>query len=445
MIATGQHSIRAAAASFIGTTIEWYDFYIYGFAAALVFAPLFFSGSSTYVGTLSAFATFAVGFFARPLGGLLFGHLGDRFGRKNILVVTLMMMGIATVGIGLLPTQAQAGIWAPVGLVLLRLVQGFAVGGEWGGAVLLAAEHAPKGRKSYFASFAQLGSPAGLVLALLAFRGIGLFDQSTLLGWGWRIPFLISFVLLAIGLLIRTQVPESPEFEALRDRNRESSAPILEVIKSWRVPIILAVGANTFGIGTVYLFNTFLIAYATQYLSIPRAMIFDVLLWAAIANFLTMPIIARISETFRDEKQFLQIALVWAMVMPYPLFLAMGTGNFWAILAGLVLNQLGGTATYAIIAGYLASIFPTRVRYSAISIAYQFCGAIAGGLTPIAGLLLAEHFPGQWWPLAAFASVQAAISLICVMLIAPYRPSDEPLPHVDVTAGHSVLRATVET
>lgn len=423
-MATGQQSKRAALASFVGTTIEWYDFYIYGLAAALVFGPLFFTGNSTYIQTLSAFGTFAVGFFARPVGGLLFGHLGDRFGRKRILVITLMMMGLATVAIGLLPTQAQAGVWAPIGLVVLRIFQGIAVGGEWGGAVLLAAEHAPKDRKTFFASFAQLGSPAGLILSLLAFRGAGMLGQETFMSWGWRLPFLVSIVLLAVGMVIRLKVPETPEFEETRALNQQSKAPISEVLREWRTPILLAMGANTFGIAAVYFFNTFMIAYTTQYLKIPRPVILDALFWGAVAQFLIQPVAARLAERVRNEKVFLQISLVWAIVMPYPLFMLVDTRNFGAIVAGLILNIFGGAACYAVIAGYLAKVFPTRVRYTAISISYQFCGAIAGGLTPVVGTMLAEHYQGAWLPLAIFASCLAGISLVCVTAIWRYHNQD---------------------
>ncbi len=434
MAVTTRQSTTAAVASFIGTTIEWYDFYIYGLAAALVFGPLFFpAGTSPYIATMSAFATFAVGFFARPIGGLLFGHLGDRFGRKRILVVTLMMMGLATVGIGLLPTYAQAGIWAPIGLTFLRIFQGIAVGGEWGGAVLLAAEHAPKHRKTFFASFAQLGSPAGLILALLAFREVGHLDQAAFLAWGWRIPFLISVVLLAVGLVIRLNVQESPEFEEIRQTNKQSQAPIPEVFRVWLVPILLAIGANTIGIAAAYLFNTFMIAYTTQYLQIPRATILDALFLVAIGQFIIQPIAARISESFSNEKRFVQICLVWAMLFPYALFLLIDTRNFWAIVVGLVLNLIGGAGFYAVVAGYLAAVFPTRVRYTAISTAYQFCGAIAGGLTPLVGTMIAENFKGQWWPLAVFASVLAGISLLCSTLIWKYRVTADSTLEADGT------------
>ncbi|MCJ2128322.1 MFS transporter [Methylobacterium sp. E-045] len=412
---------RAAIASFVGTTIEWYDFFIYGTAAALVFGPLFFTESTPFVATLAAFGTFAVGFLARPLGGVVFGHFGDRFGRKRALVITLVMMGIATTGIGLLPTYATIGIWAPIALVALRILQGIAVGGEWGGAVLLAAEHAPKGRSTFFASFAQLGSPAGQILSLLAFRLAGLMDKPSFMEWGWRLPFLVSVVLLVVGLAIRLGVEESPEFEDSRAETRRDVAPIREVFATSLKPLALAAGANTFGIGSVYLFNTFMITYTTQYLGLERATILDALLVAAFIQLVMTPVGARIAELIRNERLFLQIALTWAMLAPYPLFLLVDMRATWAITLGLGLNVLGSATFYAVIAGYVAGAFPTRVRYTAISVAYQFCGAIAGGLTPIVGTILAERFQGHWWPIAAFGTTLAAISFLCVTGLGRYR------------------------
>ncbi|WP_336487585.1 MFS transporter [Methylobacterium nigriterrae] len=417
---TGQHR-RAALASFVGTTIEWYDFFIYGTAAALVFGPLFFAQASPFVATLAAFGTFAVGFLARPLGGLVFGHFGDRFGRKRALVVTLVMMGVATTGIGLLPTYAAIGFWAPVMLVALRLLQGIAVGGEWGGAVLLAAEHAPKGRSTFFASFAQLGSPAGQILSLLAFRLASLLDKQAFLDWGWRLPFLVSAVLLLVGLAIRLGVAESPDFERSRREAGPAQAPIREVLATSLKPLLLAAGANTIGIASVYLFNTFMIAYTTQYLGIERATILDALLIGAVVQLVMTPVGARLAELIRNERLFLQGALVWAMVAPYPLFLLVGTKAAPAIILGLCLNIVGVATFYAVIAGYVAGAFPTRVRYTAISIAYQFCGAIAGGLTPIVGTILAEQFKGHWWPIAAFGSAMAALSFVCVTALDRHR------------------------
>ncbi len=412
---------RAAIAALVGTSIEWYDFYVYATASALVFGPLFFTNESPFVGTLASFGTFAAGFFARPIGGLLFGRFGDRYGRKRALIVTLLMMGFATIAIGLLPTYVTIGIWAPVALVVLRLIQGVAVGGEWGGAVLLAAEHAPKGRSMFFASFAQLGSPAGLILSLLAFRGAGLLDPQSFLRWGWRIPFLASVLMLAIGFVIRVRVGESPEFERISACEEAAKAPISEALRTSLGPILLATGANTIGIASVYLFNTFMIAYATKDLGIARPTILDALFVAAIVQLVVQPIGARLAEAMGNERLFLQLALVWAMAAPYLLFNLVDTGRFWLIALGLGINVIGSATFYAVVAGYVASAFPTRVRYTSISIAYQFCGAIAGGLTPIVGTVLAHRYPGHWWPIAAFATAMAALSFVCITALDPYR------------------------
>lgn len=287
--------------------------------------------------------------------------------------------------------------------------------------MLLAAEHAPKGRATFFASFAQLGSPAGQILSLLAFRLAGLMDSERFLAWGWRLPFLVSVVLLLVGLFIRLGVGESPDFEADRSRAARAPAPIREVLATSLTPLALAAGANTFAIGSVYLFNTFMITYTTQYLGLPRATILDALLVAACVQFVMTPVGARIAELIRNERLFLQGTLIWAMLAPYPLFLLVDMGSVPALTLGLALNVLGSATFYAVIAGYVAGAFPTRVRYTAISVAYQVCGALAGGLTPIVGTLLAERFQGHWWPIAAFGTSLAAVSFVCVTALGRYR------------------------
>jgi MFS family permease len=390
---------RAAAAAFIGTMIEWYDFYIYATAAALVFGALFFPSDDKLFSTMAAFGTFAVGFFARPLGGIIFGHIGDRIGRKKSLIITLLMMGVVTVCIGLLPTYAQIGAAAPVLLILLRIVQGIAVGGEWGGAVLMAGEHAPKGRRNFFASFAQLGSPAGLILSLLAFSAVTRLPEEDLMSWGWRLPFLASSLLLLVGLAIRLGVNESPEFLASRELARKSTrkeqAPVMEVLRTaWR-PLLLCIGANTLGIAGVYFTNTFMIAYTTQQLELPRSLILECLFVVAIIQFCIQPLAAWVAEK-------------------------MGATRFLCLVSLLAI-------AYAVIAGYVSGMFETRVRYTAISLAYQICGAVAGGLTPLIGTLLAHKFAGQWWPMAVFYSLIAATSLICVLSLARRHASAERL------------------
>ena len=420
MTSTTSSPRRAAAAAFIGTTIEFYDFYIYAFAAALVLGQLFFPSENPMLSTMAAFGSFAVGFIARPFAGMVFGHLGDRLGRKKMLLVTIVLMGVATTCIGLLPTYAQAVIWAPIGLVVLRLLQGISVGGEWGGAVLMASEHAPKGRKVFFASFAQWGSPAGLLLALIAFRCISEMEQDALMSWGWRIPFLMSGVLMMVGLAIRFGVPESPEFAEVKDKGQTAENPVLEVIrKDWR-SILFAALAVTIGSGGFFFTNTFMITYVTQYQGIAKTTILDCLFVVTVLQFLSQPCSALLAERL-GEGRFLKWVASLCILVPYPMFLLVQTGNLFYMTMGIALAVLLLAALYAVIAGYMAEAFQARVRYSGISIAYQLGSGVSGGLTPLIGTFLAGHFAGQWWPLAIFFSVLALMSLIGVLGLAYLR------------------------
>ncbi|WP_029978694.1 MFS transporter [Pseudomonas sp. PH1b] len=411
--------IRAALGSFLGTLIEWFDFYIYATASALIFSHVFFPGSSQLVGTLSSFATLAVGFFARPLGGIIFGHLGDRFGRKYSLILTLFMMGGATVGIGLLPSYAQIGFMAPVLLVVLRVFQGIAVGGEWGGAVLLASEHAPERRKSFYASFAQLGSPAGLVLSLLTFRYISSLPEADMLAWGWRLPFLGSVLLLLLAFLIRRGVNESPEFEARRKdiaARTQKQSPVKTVVReSWPL-ILLVMGACTIGISSAYFTNTFMIAYATQFMGIKSQVILECLSVVAIVQLINQPIAAWLADKV-GAGRFLLLVSAISVFVPYLMFTLVGTGQTLMIILGISLTKIFSSAFYAVIAGYIVEIFPLHQRYSGISLAYQGCGALIGGTTPMLGTLIAGQFGGQWWPLAVFYSALALTSFVCVLLL----------------------------
>jgi len=415
-ISTARQPGRAATAAFIGTMIEWYDFYIYATAAALVFGELYFPSGDRFVSTMASFATFAVGFFARPLGGIVFGHLGDRIGRKKALMTTLMMMGIATVCVGLLPDYSKVGMLAPVLLVLLRVVQGIAVGGEWGGAVLMAGEHAPQGRRTFFASFAQLGSPAGLILSLIAFRAVTSMDKADFLSWGWRLPFLASSVLLIVGIVIRLGVNESPEFQRVKESNRTAKLPIAEVFSSAWGLVLLCIGANTIGIAGVYFTNTFMIAYTTQYVGVTRSLILDCLFAVAIIQFVSQPLAAWLAERIGGAR-FLKIAALLAMISPYPMFMLVQSGSAVQMVIGIAIAVVCMASFYSVIAGFVSGIFPTRVRYSGISLAYQVCGAVAGGLTPLVGTWLAHRYTGQWWPLAVFYTCLAGISLVCIVAL----------------------------
>ncbi|MCD0497439.1 MHS family MFS transporter [Achromobacter sp. MY14] len=427
--ATGHQPVRASTAAFVGTMIEWYDFYIYATAAALVFGKLFFPSASGFYGTLAAFGTFAVGFFARPLGGAIFGHIGDKIGRKKSLVITLVMMGTVTVLIGLLPTHDSIGVWAPVLLILLRIVQGIAVGGEWGGAVLMAGEHSPdKSKRTFFASFAQLGSPAGLILSMLMFKLVTGLDDEAFLNWGWRVPFLFSAVLLVVGFVIRLSVNESPDFvaeqaaQATRVKSaslqpsKPQQAPLAQVLRGAPGLLAMAVGANVLGIAGFYFTNTFMIAYTTQYVGLNRAVILDCLLLVSIMQFFITPLSAYIASRVGNLR-FLGVMAFVSIFTPYAMFNLVDQGSLTSITLGVGVAVLFMGAYYAVIAGYVSDSFPTSIRYTGISMAYQLSGAIFGGLTPLLGTVLAENFKGQWWPLALLFSAISLLSLVSVLLL----------------------------
>ncbi|MGN4073249.1 MFS transporter [Burkholderia gladioli] len=406
---------RAALASFVGTTIEWYDFYSYATAAAIVFGPLFFPGESRLVSLLASFGSFAVGFFARPLGGLLFGYLGDRYGRKRSLLATLLLMAVATVAIGLLPTYAQAGALAPVLLVLMRVLQGVAVGGEWGGAVLLAGEHAPKGKRTFFASFAQLGSASGLILSMVAFGAISTLPKEDLMSWGWRLPFLASAVLLVVGFAIRASVSESPEFVEVKASGEMAANPVREALRQWPL-LLLAIGANVYGIAGVYFSNIFMISYATQFLSLDRSMVLHCMTIVAGLQFVVQLGAAWVAQRFGTHRVLLATA-AWAAVVPFIMLPLVHAGTPLSITLGIGLATLAESGFYAVVAGFVSGMFAARIRYTAISISYQVCGALAGGLTPLVATVIAQNSAPQWWPLALQYTVAALLSGFCVLKI----------------------------
>ncbi len=398
---------RVAVASFIGTGVEWYDYFLYGTAAALVFNKLFFPSLEPLAGTLAAFATYAVGFAARPLGGAVFGHYGDRIGRKRMLVVTLLMMGSATFLIGCLPTYSTIGVWAPILLVVLRFLQGFAVGGEWGGAVLLAVEHAPEGRRGLFGGWPQLGSPAGLILSTVAFSIVASLPDDAFLSWGWRLPFLFSIVLVVVGLIIRLQVVDSPVFERLKEAEARSRVPLLEVIREHPRTVLLALLAITAGIGGFYIYTTFLLAYATEQVGISSATILHAVTFAAVVELVTIVPFAALSDRV-GRRAVAGFGALWVAIMSFPLFALVNTGKPALIWLGLGVLILGGSAHYGVIASFTAELFATRVRYSGISLSYQLCGALTGGTAPLIATALLGASGGAYWPVAAYLRAAGA-------------------------------------
>lgn len=375
---------KVILASFVGTTIEWYDFYLYGTAAALVFNVIFFPSFDPLVGTIAAFGTFAAGFLARPIGSLVFGHFGDRLGRKKMLVYSLLAMGAATFLIGVLPTYASIGVAAPILLLVLRLVQGFAVGGEWGGAVLMSVEHEQKGKRGLAGSWTQAGSPAGLVLSTLVFLIVTTMPDDAFLAWGWRIPFLFSAVLVAVGLFIRLSVIESPEFKNITANDEPSKIPALEAIRKHPVNILLAIAMCLAPFVCFYFFATFMLTYATTNLGMERQTVLLIVAAAGFIELFTIPLAAALSDRVGRGKVFLWGAVLFA-AYAYPFFLINdalpGTGTLLiTVIVGLGLIH---PLMYGPMATLFAELFPPRVRYSGASLGYSIGAILGGGFAPL--------------------------------------------------------------
>jgi MHS family shikimate/dehydroshikimate transporter-like MFS transporter len=349
---------RVVFASSIGTIIEWYDFLIYGTAAALVFNKLFFPAVDPFLGTLAALGSAAVGFFARPFGGAVFGYFGDRLGRKSMLLLTLVIMGLGTFAIGLLPTYDQIGIWAPILLITLRIIQGIGLGGEWGGAALMVLEHAPKHRRGFCGSLVQVGFPIGLILSASVFAFVSKLPEDQFLSWGWRVPFISSLVLVALGTFIRVKVAESPVFLEMKARNEVSRNPFTEAIFKNPRSFLIAVGLKICEVSWVYMLTVFLVVYATKNLGLPKSLMLDAIMIAAAIEIVTIPLFGYLIATIAVALSF-------------------GHGLMF-----------GPQATY------FPELFGARVRYTGASFGFQVSAAIGGGLTPVLATVLVNQFGG---------------------------------------------------
>ena len=406
---------RVVLASFIGTTIEWYDYFIYGTAAALVFNKLFFPSLDPFTGTVAAFGTFAVGFFARPIGGLVFGHYGDKLGRKTMLVTTLVMMGVATFLIGCLPTYTAIGVAAPVLLVVLRFIQGFGVGGEWGGAVLMVVEHGHQGRRGFYASWAQAGVPIGLLLAtgIFSLLNTQLTDEQ-FIAWGWRVPFLIGILLLAVGLYIRLAILESPLFKKLQKEEPDRPAPIREVLRKYPHNILIAMGARFAENASFYIFTVFIYAYARDQLQLDRQVILNGILIASAAQFVAVPCFGALSDRVGRRPVYL-FGAVFTALLAMPFFLLVNTKTPGMIPLALVLAvAVGHAAMYGPQAAFFSELFGTRVRYSGVSLGYQLASPFAGGLAPIIAAVLLKWSGGNPWPVAVYLIITCLITLTAI-------------------------------
>ena len=415
---------RVAMASAVGATIEWYDFFLYGTAAGLVFDKLFFNGLDGPAAQFAAFGTFAVGFLTRPVGGIIFGHYGDRIGRKKMLVLTLLIMGLGTAAIGLLPSYDSIGVWAPILLVVLRVLQGIGIGGEYGGAVLLAVEYAPARRRGFFGSFAHIGVPGGLLLASGAFSLASLLPDEAFLAWGWRACFLLSVVLLAIGAYIRLSVMETPAFARVQARKQVAKMPMIDLIKEQPKPLLLGMGTRFVEGFTFNFFSVYLLAYVVTNVGLTKSTALQGVLVGATLGVVLVPITGALSDRL-GRKPVYNVGAWLALLFAVPAAALVQSGGTAAIITTFVfgLGILYGTV-YGPLAAFWSELFDTRYRYTALSTLYQMSGIVASGLTPLIAAWLVTRGDGTLWLVAAYNALVAATSLVCMRLLPETRGRD---------------------
>jgi len=417
---------RLAAASLTGTAIEFYDFSVYGTAAALVLGPLFFPTFSPLAGALAAFGTFGVGFVARPLGSMLFGHVGDRYGRRPVLVVSLLLTGASTVAVGCLPSYASIGVAAPVLLLVLRFLQGLALGGEWGGAVLLTAEHAPAGRRALWSSFPPVGGAVGFVLANGVMLGLSAgLSQEQFASWGWRVPFWAAGVLAVAGLWLRSSLTESPRFFEIDDHAR---MPLVEVfVHHWRL-LLLTAGALAAGYAVFYTVTTWWLAYATERLGVSRTVMLTCVMAAVVLQGVLTPFVAHLGDRF-GRRPMCVTGCAATVLWTFPAVALLATGEPLLMFLGVLGALLAFTLMFATIGAYLPELYEPRVRCTGAGVGYNLGGVLGGALTPIVATALAEGSGRVPWGVGAYLTAVALLSLGCFALLPETRP---------VTAGRAV-------
>lgn len=405
---------RALIASLIGSSIEWFDYFLYGTVASLVFNKIFFPNFDPVVGLLLSYLSFALPFFIRPLGGIVFSHIGDKIGRKKTLVLTLSLMGGATVLIGLLPDYQAIGVWAPILLITMRCIQGLGIGGEWGGALLLAVEYSGKNNRGFFGSIPQMGVTVGMLLGTLAVSMMTVLPEAQFMSWGWRVPFLLSALLVFLGLWIRNGLDETPAFKEAKETGNIAKVPIVETLRYHWKAVLIATGAKVVETGPFYIFGTFIIAYATKYQGYTNSVALNAVTIATLIATFMIPFMGKLSDKYGRKPLYIG-GTVAILLFAFPYFYLISLKSaVWLTVATVVALGILWTPVTAVLGTMFSEIFSTNVRYTGVTLGYQLGAALAGGTAPLIATALLTKYNNSWVPVAIYIIVTSVISLIAV-------------------------------
>ncbi|WP_226087804.1 MFS transporter [Mesobacillus sp. S13] len=408
---------RVLIASLVGSSIEWFDYFLYGTMAALVFNQLFFVNEDPTVGLLLAYASFALSFFIRPFGGIIFSHIGDRIGRKKTLVLTLSLMGAATFAMGILPTYQAIGVAAPIILITLRLIQGLGIGGEWGGALLLATEYAPAERRGFFGSIPQMGVTIGMVMGTLALWLMSLLPEQQFMSWGWRVPFIFSALLVVFGLWIRKGIDETPEFKEVQQKGEIPKLPIVDTLRYYWKEVLITIGAKVVETAPFYIFSTFIVSYATSTLGFSRSAVLGSVMVSTVITTILIPIMGSLSDRIGRKKLYIA-GTVAMMAFAFPYFWMIHQGSvLMLVLATIIGLGIIWAPITAVLGTMFSEIFDAKVRYTGVSLGYQIGAAVAGGTAPLVATALLAAFDNSYVPVALYIMFTAVVSLIAIWAV----------------------------
>ncbi|MBT2639857.1 MFS transporter [Bacillus sp. ISL-39] len=408
---------RVLIASLVGSSIEWFDYFLYGTMAALVFNQLFFVNEDPTVGLLLAYASFALSFFIRPFGGIIFSHIGDRIGRKKTLVLTLSLMGAATFAMGILPTYQAIGVAAPIILITLRLIQGLGIGGEWGGALLLATEYAPPERRGFFGSIPQMGVTIGMVMGTLALWLMSLLPEQQFMTWGWRVPFIFSALLVVFGLWIRKGIDETPEFKEVQQKGEIPKLPIVDTLRYYWKEVLITIGAKVVETAPFYIFSTFIVSYATSTLGFSRSAVLGSVMVSTVITTILIPIMGSLSDRVGRKKMYIAGTLAM-MAFAFPYFWMIHQGSvLMLVLATIIGLGIIWAPITAVLGTMFSEIFDAKVRYTGVSLGYQIGAAVAGGTAPLVATALLASFDNSYVPVALYIMFTAVVSLIAIWAV----------------------------